>query len=50
MPIARTLPLVVSLTTLPSRIDHVELGGNPSRTETSFLGGLKRLPVRCRAR
>jgi cytochrome P450 len=32
------------------RIDHVELAGNPAWTETSFLGGLKRLPVRCRAR
>ena len=35
---------------LLSRIDHVELAGNPAWTETSFLGGLKRLPVRCRVR
>jgi cytochrome P450 len=35
---------------LLSRIDHVELAGNPAWTETSFLGGLKRLPVRYRAR
>jgi cytochrome P450 len=35
---------------LLGRIDHIELAGNPAWTETSFLGGVKRLPVRCRAR
>jgi cytochrome P450 len=34
---------------LLSRIEHVELAGEPSWTETSFLGGLKRLPIRYRA-
>lgn len=33
-----------------ARIDRVELAGRPAWTETSFLGGLKRLPVRCHAR
>jgi cytochrome P450 len=33
-----------------SRIEHVELAGEPRWTETSFLGGLKRLPIRYRAR
>jgi cytochrome P450 len=32
------------------RIDRVELAGKPAWTETSFLGGVKRLPVRYRAR
>lgn len=31
---------------LLSRVDRVELAGKPAWTETSFLGGLKRLPVR----
>ncbi|MCK1709283.1 cytochrome P450 [Bradyrhizobium sp. 143] len=30
---------------LLSRIDRIELAGKPAWTETSFLGGLKRLPV-----
>ena len=34
---------------LLSRIKHVELAGVPHWTETSFLGGLKRLPSRYRA-
>jgi cytochrome P450 len=34
---------------LLSRVEHVELAGAPSWTETSFLGGLKRLPIRYRA-
>jgi hypothetical protein len=32
------------------RIDRIELAGDPAWTETSFLGGLKRLPVRYRQR
>jgi cytochrome P450 len=32
------------------RVDRVELAGRPAWTETSFLGGVKRLPVRYRAR
>jgi cytochrome P450 len=32
------------------RVDSVELAGQPAWTETSFLGGAKRLPVRYRAR
>ena len=32
------------------RVDRVELAGKPAWTETSFLGGVKRLPVRYRAR
>ena len=35
---------------LLGRIDRIELAGDPAWTETSFLGGLKRLPVRYRAR
>jgi len=35
---------------LLSRIDRIELAGKPAWTETSFLGGLKRLPVRYSAR
>lgn len=35
---------------LVSRVDRIELAGEPAWTETSFLGGVKRLPVRCRAR
>jgi len=31
------------------RVDRVELAGHPAWTETSFLGGVKRLPVRYRA-
>jgi cytochrome P450 len=34
---------------LLSRIEHVELAGEPRWTETSFLGGLKQLPIRYRA-
>jgi cytochrome P450 len=34
---------------LLSRIEHVELAGEPRWTEASFLGGLKRLPIRYRA-
>lgn len=30
---------------LLSRVDRIELAGKPAWTETSFLGGLKRLPV-----
>ena len=30
---------------LLSRIDRIELAGKPAWTETSFLGGLKRMPV-----
>lgn len=33
---------------LLARVEHVELAGRPSWTETSFLGGLKRLPIRYR--
>ncbi len=33
---------------LLARVDHVELAGRPSWTETSFLGGIKRLPIRYR--
>jgi cytochrome P450 len=33
---------------LLARLDHVELSGAPAWTETSFLGGLKRLPIRYR--
>jgi cytochrome P450 len=32
------------------RIDRVELAGQPAWTETSFLGGVKRLPVRYQVR
>lgn len=32
------------------RVDRIELAGKPAWTETSFLGGVKRLPVRYRAR
>jgi cytochrome P450 len=32
------------------RVDRIELAGRPAWTETSFLGGVKRLPVRYRAR
>jgi len=35
---------------LLSRIDRIELAAKPAWTETSFLGGLKRLPVRYSAR
>jgi cytochrome P450 len=35
---------------LLERIDRIELAGDPAWTETSFLGGLKRLPVRYRTR
>ncbi|QPF87265.1 cytochrome P450 [Bradyrhizobium genosp. L] len=35
---------------LVGRVDRIELAGEPAWTETSFLGGVKRLPVRCRAR
>src|SRR6266851_1759381 len=31
------------------RVDRIELAGDPAWTETSFLGGVKRLPVRYRA-
>jgi cytochrome P450 len=34
---------------LLSRLEHVELAGEPRWTETSFLGGLKRLPIGYRA-
>jgi cytochrome P450 len=34
---------------LLSRIEHVELAGEPRWTETSFLGGLKQLPIRYQA-
>jgi len=35
---------------LLKRIERIELAGSPAWTETSFLGGVKRLPVRYRAR
>ncbi len=35
---------------LVRRVDRIELAGKPAWTETSFLGGVKRLPVRYRAR
>jgi hypothetical protein len=41
---AATTPYILS------RIEHVELAGEPRWTETSFLGGLKRLPIRYQAR
>jgi cytochrome P450 len=34
---------------LLSRVEDFELAGEPSWTQTSFLGGLKRLPIRYRA-
>jgi cytochrome P450 len=33
---------------LLARLEHIELDGEPARTEASFVGGLKRLPVRYR--
>ncbi|MGO8914299.1 MAG: cytochrome P450 [Stellaceae bacterium] len=33
---------------LLARVEHIALAGRPSWTETSFLGGLKRLPIRYR--
>jgi cytochrome P450 len=41
--------MIALFTELLSRIKHVELAGVPHWTETSFLGGLKRLPIRYRA-
>ena len=35
---------------LLSRVERIELAGEPAWTETSFLGGVKRLPVRYSAR
>jgi cytochrome P450 len=31
---------------LLSRVDGIELAGEPAWTETTFVGGLKRLPIR----
>jgi cytochrome P450 len=42
--------IVAFFRALLARIDRIELAGKPAWTETSFLGGLKRLPVRCTAR
>lgn len=32
------------------RLEHIELAGTPARTETLFVGGLKRLPIRYKLR
>lgn len=45
--LARTEMIALFRELLP-RIEHVEIDGQPAWTETSFLGGLKRLPIRYR--
>jgi cytochrome P450 len=42
--------IVAFLRELLKRVDTIALAGQPAWTETSFLGGVKRLPVRYRAR
>jgi len=33
---------------LVERLEHVELAGRPERHQSSFLGGIKRMPIRYR--
>ena len=35
--------------TLLDRVETVELAGNPARSKSTFVGGLKTLPLRVRA-
>jgi cytochrome P450 len=44
------LELRVLLRQLVERLDHVELAGRIDRTRSSFLGGVKRMPIRYRLR
>ncbi len=43
------MELQLLLKELLARVDHFELDGEPAWVETSFVGGLKRLPVRVTA-
>jgi cytochrome P450 len=40
------LELQILFRELLARVDHFELNGTPAWVETTFVGGLKRLPVR----
>lgn len=42
------LELRTMLRCLVRRVESIELAGSPDRLRSSFVGGIKRLPVRCR--
>jgi len=44
-PLAR-MEIAAFFTELLSRLDHIELAGEPQLTATTFVGGLKHLPIR----
>ncbi len=43
------LEMRVLFEVLLDRIDHIELAGEPARAKSTFVGGLKRLPLRWKA-
>ena len=40
------IEMVIFFRELLKRVDQIALAGEPAWIETSFLGGLKRLPIR----